>query len=214
MAAHIFSIVNLVALAGWLSLAVFPRRRWAEQLGTWVIPALLAGAFIGGVMTRPTQPQMAEMRAGRATVSGAHTVGGEDGGPGLAVVGWSREHGDVRAAHFLGLHALQVLPLLALGLRRSRANREQQVRLVFTAAASYVGLVGLVLWQALRGQSLIAPDSATLVALLLWLGLTVAFALRSVATGPRHERPKREALRGHAKDSAGEVLACPPSSAG
>jgi hypothetical protein len=46
MAAHIFSVVNLVAMAGWLSLAVFPRRRWAEQLGTWIIPALLAGAYV------------------------------------------------------------------------------------------------------------------------------------------------------------------------
>jgi len=46
MAAQIFSIVNLIAMAGWLSLAVFPRRRWAEQLGTWVVPGLLAGAYV------------------------------------------------------------------------------------------------------------------------------------------------------------------------
>jgi hypothetical protein len=46
MAAQIFSIVNLIAMAGWLLLAVFPRRRWAEQLGTWLIPGLLAGAYV------------------------------------------------------------------------------------------------------------------------------------------------------------------------
>jgi hypothetical protein len=50
MAAQIFSIVNLVAVAGWLALALFPRRRWAEQLGTWVIPGLLAGAYVAIVV--------------------------------------------------------------------------------------------------------------------------------------------------------------------
>jgi hypothetical protein len=52
MAAHIFSAVNLVAMAGWFSLAVFPRRRWAERLARWIIPGLLAGAYAAIVATR------------------------------------------------------------------------------------------------------------------------------------------------------------------
>lgn len=154
---------------------------WALRLGMVIT---IAGAFLGGVMTRPTEAQVAEMRAGRPAVSGAHTVGAADGGPGLAVTGWSREHGDVRAAHFMGLHALQVLPLLALALRRSRATRGQQLRLMFTAAGSYAVLAGIVLWQALRGQSLVAPDAATAAALLTWLGLTVALVVHTLARRP------------------------------
>jgi hypothetical protein len=159
---------------------------WALRLGMVIT---IAGASFGGLMTRPTRAQLAEMKAGQVTASGAHTVGAPDGGPGLAAVGWSREHGDLRVPHFLGLHAVQVLPLLAFALRRTRASRDQQRQLVLTLAGSYVGLLALLLWQALRGQALIRPDTTSLTALLLWAGLSVAFVHRAFARRlPDHPR--------------------------
>ena len=84
---------------------------WALRLGMTIT---IVGAMTGGLMTQPTRAQLDDARAGnRMTVSGAHTVGAPDGGPGLPGTGWSREHGDLRVAHFLGLHALQILALAA-----------------------------------------------------------------------------------------------------
>jgi hypothetical protein len=134
----------------------------------------IAGAFTGGLMTRPTAAQLADVRAGRGLpIVGAHTVGGLDGGPGVPVTGWSLEHGDVRVPHFVGLHAVQVLALVALALRRWRRPEAVRVRAVFAAAASYAALFLLLLWGAMRGRSVVAPDAAALASMAIWVAVSV-----------------------------------------
>ena len=55
----------------------------------------------------------------------AHTVGSPDGGAGLPVVNWSKQYGDLRIAHFVGVHALQLLPLF--GFYIAKQNRSVQL---------------------------------------------------------------------------------------
>ncbi len=51
-AEHLFSFANLVALSGWLLLAVFPRPRWSASLVAGVvIPAVLAIGYLALVAT-------------------------------------------------------------------------------------------------------------------------------------------------------------------
>jgi hypothetical protein len=177
--------------------------RWAIRLGGAIS---LVGISLGLLMTRPTATQIAEMDRGVVqNMIGAHSVGVADDGPAMAITGWSTTGGDLRIPHFVGMHALQALPLflLLLGFLATWFPRLRdgvvRGRLVLVAAAGYAGLVGLVTWQALRGQSLIRPDALTLIVFGLLAGAVTLGAL-FVLRAPSGETPSRTAP---SKDGAG-----------
>lgn len=178
-AAILVQTLSTVAVAAALWRQQLPDRAllWALRLGMTIT---IIGALTGGLMTRPTAQQLEAARAGkRMTVAGAHTVGAPDGRAGLPGTGWSTEHGDLRVPHFIGLHALQVIPIVALLLARRRVSNVVRVRLTLTAAASYAALFAILLSQALRGQSLLSADGLTHALLGLWV-LTTAAAVATV----------------------------------
>jgi hypothetical protein len=138
-----------VAVALWRQSFADRALGWALRLG---MVLTIIGASTGGLMTRPTSDQLAEARTtGRMAVAGAHTVGGPDGGPGLPVTGWSRQHGDLRVPHFIGLHAMQVLPMLPLIALR-RKNEAARVRVTVAAGVAYTAVFVALLIQALLGM--------------------------------------------------------------
>lgn len=168
-----------------------PALAWSLRLAVLVT---LVGMMTGFLMTSQTTPaQAAASAAGMPHTSGAHSVGVEDGGPGLPFLGWSTEGGDLRVGHFVGLHALQTLPLAAWLLNRGRVRHRldtrSRTRLVVIAGISYLGLTVLVTWQALRGQPLIAPDALTLAAAGGWLALTLLAAAAAWPWRPARLHP-------------------------
>jgi hypothetical protein len=117
------TIVGIVALVAWLlarawrgDFDVAPAFAWGIRLGVLLF---VVGSLEGGAMIATT---------GSATGSG----------PTLPVLGWNLA-GDFRVAHFLGLHALEALPLVGYLAARAhqRGRLDRPVRLVGTVAAAF-----------------------------------------------------------------------------
>jgi hypothetical protein len=182
--------VATLVLAVLLLIQRLPERDNALAVRFGLVLAL-AGMGVGFLMTMPTSAQLAGGDA--PTVIGAHSVGVEDGGAGLPLVGWSTTGGDLRIGHFIGMHALQFLPLFALALsmaaRRSARLRVRavRVRLIGVAGSAYAALTALLTWQALRAQPLADPDPLTLAAagaIALATAGGVVWALSARPAGP------------------------------
>lgn len=80
-----------------------------------------------------------------------HAVGAEGGH--VPLMGWNRSGGDLRVAHFLGIHAQQAIPLLALLLTSLRP--QARWALLGGGTAAYALITVCVFVQAIGGQALI-----------------------------------------------------------
>jgi hypothetical protein len=186
MAASI-SIVWIAAVPVAIMLARTPLGDPARSLAIRAgLVIALVGMALAFLMTGPTSGQLADYRG----IVGAHTVGAADGTAGLPLLGWSTVAGDLRVPHFVGMHALQVLPLAALLLEALAqrvpplADATTRARIVLVLTVFYaVALVALTV-QALAGQSVVRPD-ATMIA--VWAAL-VGGATTAIAAVVRTRR--------------------------
>ena len=143
----------------------------------------IVGMTIAFLMTWGTD----EQRANRPMkIIGSHSVGVPDGGPGMAVTGWSTTGGDLRVPHFIGIHGLQLVPLFAVVLGLLAVSELVRVRLVWTFTGFYTGLLVLTAWQALRQQPFTSPDLLTMGA----FGVLVAGTMSAAAWALRTPVPE------------------------
>lgn len=75
----------------------------------------------------------------------SHTVGAVNDNSDWFIVGWSKTVGDLRVAHFIGMHALQVLPILSFYVFRN-------CRITMLVSILYGLLAFATLVQALQGK--------------------------------------------------------------
>ncbi len=110
----------------------------------WGLILFLAASFEGGYMA-------AMLR---------HGVGVTDGGAGLPFVNWSAVGGDLRVAHFVGMHALQVIPLASLAFvwLQTSVFKISPTIMTFVFALLYLSAFSFVFIQALQGKPLLALE--------------------------------------------------------
>lgn len=115
-----------------------PSYKWAVVWG--LILTFLLGGGLGGYMSAQT----------------GHLVGGaETDAGGLWLLGWSRSAGDLRVAHFFGVHAMHVLPIVGWAAARATPRRAGAVAALLFAAA-YSAFVVWTFAEAIAGRPFVA----------------------------------------------------------
>jgi len=137
--------LTLVALAAALGLLVALRGDPAQ-------PALWRAAWAAGLVLTGL---LGGFTGAAISAAGGPQIGGTPGdAAALAPFFWSRDGGDLRVAHFLGVHAMQALPLLALVVAGWRAALGWAALGLGTAA--YAGLA-LAAFAAARAGLPLSP---------------------------------------------------------
>jgi hypothetical protein len=119
--------------------------------GSGLSPAVRSGLVWGLGLTLP----LTLVTAGTLSVMGNHWVGGSGSdASGLPLMGWARDGGDLRVAHFYATHAMHVVPLAALACARLFGpDARWPVRAV---ALAYTAFVAGTFVQALMGRPFLA----------------------------------------------------------
>ena len=92
---------------------------------------------------------------GYMSVINSHNVGGKIGEAGLPLLNWSTLFGDLRVAHFFGIHSLQIIPLLGYYTSKTIINEGKATSIIWIGSIVYFAFICFVIVQALRGISFI-----------------------------------------------------------
>jgi hypothetical protein len=124
----------------------------------WMTDAKIPAPYLWGIRIGLLIFALASLEGFAMVSHSAHSVGAPDGEAGLPIVNWSVKGGDLRVAHFFGIHALQVLPLVGylLSTPREESLARNATRWAQAAGAVYALLSLLLFLLAMAGRPLIS----------------------------------------------------------
>jgi hypothetical protein len=111
-------------------------------------PTTIGSGYLWGIRLSIIFFVIFSLEGGMMAARLSHTVGAADGSAGLPVMNWSKQYGDLRVAHFFGIHSLQLLPLFGYYIIRSSRG-------MIILSGIYFIILTFLLVQALRGLPLI-----------------------------------------------------------
>lgn len=136
----IMGVFALVLTSGALVYGIAIWRNTGAVLTAGMRTAIALSLVLTFALTVPVAMTLADMTA---------LVGGPKMGVTVPILGWSREVGDLRVAHFFGTHAMHAIPLVALALAGAMT-----VARAWGLAVAYAALTVAVFVQALMGLPL------------------------------------------------------------
>ena len=120
-------------------------------------PPDLAPAYLWGIRLGMAVFLIASFEGWLMISRGGHAVGATAGDSGLPLLNWSVTGGDLRVAHFVGLHALQVLPFAGyLAATWDRLSIRGSLAAVGGVATLYGGFTLVTFLQAMAGHPVVA----------------------------------------------------------
>ena len=163
----LFQIMAITIVCVWLGFGVYAWKLFksTEYGNDLVFKGIQVGAIItfltmpfAFTMPQPSKTQLQEIIKNKSQIGlvvGSHPVEEKDPSQTYPLTGWAKTGGDLRIAHFLGLHALQILPILAFLLTGMNFTISNKKRILSTTGFFYLLLVVVVLVQALKGIPII-----------------------------------------------------------
>jgi hypothetical protein len=160
--------------------------RWpADWVSTRATIAGLSIGVLGGLvgvwMVMPTPEQRLLLETGQRLAWVGSAWAGTPTAATLPFFGWDLRTGDWRISHFIGLHAMQALPVLAWLHRRGGRSATAMPAAVPVGAAAYLAaFLGSLVWTA-TGRSVLDASAGSMVVVglpLVLFGLAAAHLAR------------------------------------
>lgn len=143
----IYPVMGVLAIILTAASLVYGIAIWRNPAGI-ANPALRLSVALGLILTFVLTVVVAGVLAGKT----GHLMGTPEFGVKVPLMGWSREVGDLRVAHFFATHAMHFLPIVGIATLALTRRGKLALGIVWGASVGYAAFAGFTFWQALNGQ--------------------------------------------------------------